>query len=199
MLVCKHNPPPPPPPTPPPPPPQPTTTPPPPPPPPPPPFISSETMDCVHKQTLGPYVVPLLQFSHSNWNLSLIYLHLISHWKVHRPDAFQHLSSSILSFNSLHQDELDLVNTFIEDLFTPIEKNTFIPYPSSVITMKSFTAFSSQIGHDSSSSHFDPSLFPRLWPANFSEQSTQVCMKLSSLFPASTKKQRHKNHSKILD
>jgi len=37
--------------------------------------------------------------------------------------------------------------------------------------------------------HFDPSLFPRLWPANFSEQSTQVCMKLSSLLLlASTKK-----------
>jgi len=46
--------------------------------------------------------------------------------------------------------------------------------------MKSFTAFTSQIGDDSSSSHFDSSHFPRLWPANFSEQSTQVCMKLSS-------------------
>jgi len=55
-----------------------------------------------------------------------------------------------------HQDELDLVNTFIEDLFAQIEKNTFVPYPSSVITMKSFTAFSSHIGDDSSSSHFDP-------------------------------------------
>jgi len=89
-----------------------------------------------------------------------------------------------------HQDELDLVSTFIEYLFARIEKNTFVPYPPSVITRKSFTAFSSQIGDDSSSSHFDPSLFPRLWPANFSEQSTQVCMKLSSiLLPASSKKQ----------
>jgi len=26
-------------------------------------------------------------------------LHLISHWKVHRPNVFQHLSSSIFSFN----------------------------------------------------------------------------------------------------
>jgi len=82
------------------------------------------------------------------------------------------------------------VNTFIEGLFAQIEKNTFVPYPSSVTTMKSFTAFSSQIGDDSSSSHFDPSLFPRLWPANFSERSTQVCMKLSSLLlPPSIQKQ----------
>jgi len=42
-----------------------------------------------------------------------------------------------------HQDELDLVKNFIEDLFAWIEKNTFVPYPSSVITMKSFPAFSS--------------------------------------------------------
>jgi len=63
----------------------------------------------------------------------------------------------------LHQDELDLVNSLIEDLFAWIEKNTLIPDLSSVITMNSFTAFSSQIdGDDSSSSHFDPAHFPRL-------------------------------------
>jgi len=138
----------------------------------------------------------------------LLYLHLISHWKVHRPNVFQHLSSSIFSFNeefgeatsgvlaksvlsdadyssftklfqtqpfisavttatcgkhdtttTTHssttgngdQDELDLVSNFIEDLFSWIEKNTFVPYSSSVITMKSFTAFSSQIDGDDSS------------------------------------------------
>jgi len=126
----------------------------------------------------------------------LLHLHLISHWKVHRSDVFQHLYSSIFFFNEefreatfgvlaksvlsdsdqssftklrfsfqtqlfisavttatcgkhdttttthssttddddiiyqpcSHQDELDLANTFIGDLFDWIEKNTFVPY-----------------------------------------------------------------------
>jgi len=65
---------------------------------------------------------------------------------VHRPNVFQHLSLSIFSFNKefgeatlepcSHQDELD-DSTFIEDLFAQIEKNTFVPYPRSVITILS--------------------------------------------------------------
>jgi len=51
----------------------------------------------------------------------LLYLHLISHWKVHRPNVFQHLSSSIFSYN----EEFGEVTFGVGNLWSSLPSDDF--------------------------------------------------------------------------